>query len=327
MHLGRVGHSRQTKNTNQTAPIIESPSIITAKKFAVTIITGEMASLLNGSAVTMEPTVSLSTITTATTVNSPTVGDIKMNDTVADDKAYTPASTDSTSTPISQEDLLVKSDPEEGPIPSSNLLITTAPNTKTSNPCSNDNPDWEEGTQPCPNSTTEYIFDGTDIITIAATASSGTNEEETIATNQVKKELASSYSCEQQSVTTSNVSEATEDDTTNNNKGAIYFRFNYEIYTAPNRTTTKLQEILSEFELQLGYGVASAVGLIDCSAKNVVDGLEIMNANSVDGKKRLRHGRYERRSLQKNLEGYEFMEISVEPLDIIDTTLCKFCPL
>lgn len=272
------------------ATVLNKQSEVTA---ASTITGGSATTSLFDSNTVIESSVSSATTDMSTT-------NTKMGST-ATDTAYTPAALESQSNNLTQ----------------SNVQFTTVSSTAStkSNPCSNDNPDWEEGTQPCPNSTTDYIFDGA-VTTVAAT----TTAEESID-NISQVGLPSSYSCK--------VFNSPSDSETASEAaamgGAIYLRFNYELYTTPNQTATQIKSILSDFELQLGYGVAHAIGLTNC----LEDDSDNLGSNGNDegtaAKKRLRHRQYNRRSLQRTLmeDSYDFVEISIEPLDVIDTTLCK----
>ena len=183
--------------------------------------------------------------------------------------------------------------------------------TNYGNPCSNDNPEWNQTTQPCPNSVNGSILNGA------------------IAYPEEKNaELQSSYSCEK----TINVNQIDEVDGNIGNenvgttkgvaKEVINFGFSYEMHTTTNKTTEQINEILEEFEKKLGYGVASELGLTDCSSEtesfeNDGNGISLNRA-------------YMRRSLQKRgleaetTQTNEFVEVSIEPLDFINTDLCKF---
>jgi hypothetical protein len=183
-------------------------------------------------------------------------------------------------------------------------LSGITPTPHVSNPCSNDNPHWDKGTQPCPNSTTDWIFDG--VITTVSSTIATTTDEETFTTSQVAEDLPSTYSC----IETNTVNEALSN-TNEIDKEAIYFRFDYEMYTVPNQTNDNLKDVLREFEKKLGYGVASAVGLTDCP--------ELANGQTE---------RYVRRSLRrrglKSTERFGFVGVSIEPLDIIDDAIREF---
>lgn len=190
------------------------------------------------------------------------------------------------------------------------------------NPCSNDNPDWEGGTQPCPNSTTDFasIFEGA-VPTEATTSATATAAEpETISTSSIEKELPAIYTCAGDSSSQNAAGSSTGNDDAG--KEPIYFRFNYEIFTTPDLTEDEINDTLSEFEKKLGYGVAQAVGLVDCREQS----LRARPFRYSGG-----HKNYVRRSLQQrdvgdwNNEGYDFDKVSIEPLDYIDTTLCEFC--
>lgn len=250
------------------------------------------------------------------------------------------------------------------------IIMSTTPPTKnnetsSSDPCSNDNPEWEEETLPCLNS---HMFEGSDLVTddtdttiatatdstidatatgTLSTATDDTSTKDTITTmanvastediySTSVKELPSIYSCNNkvnniiQESPNATESNSTDSDSATNSSTKentiIYLRFNYEMYTVPNRTESEMTSILESFERQLGYGVANALGLVDCLPNN-----EMMDGN----RKLERYGGLIRRSLQKHRmlesaataavgsERYEFEEISIEPLDMIDTTLCE----
>jgi hypothetical protein len=148
-----------------------------------------------------------------------------------------------------------------------------------------------------------------------------TFEQEEQSTNQNVKDLPSSYSCYKST-------SADADTTDSNNTKAMYLRFDYEIYTIPNQTTAQLTDVLSIFEKQFGYGVASAVGLTNCPVDEQPvndNGRSDEQPISIDLDKRLRRRVYNRRSLQEQTsDGFEFVEVSIEPLDVIDTTLCEY---
>jgi hypothetical protein len=116
-------------------------------------------------------------------------------------------------------------------------------------PCSNDNPDYDAGTQPCPGSTTSWegMFDGA------------------IDPSDVE-DYPSFYSC----VATTE-GELVDDDAA----AESTFRFGYEVYTSlpsPDdddddggaaAADDRLRAVLDDFERRLARGVASKLGCID----------------------------------------------------------------
>lgn len=291
------------QTTAQITAMEEQASTITV---ATTVLNGT-TTYSNSFASSLFADNSGSTVSSTTTTETPTV---KTNDTSSTNTTIT------VNTPAAADDTLA-----------ANSIQMTTPSTITSsNPCSNDNPNWEEGTLPCLNSTTDYnIFDGafTTTATDATTVDDDAEFNSTNTTNSQVKDLPSSYSCYIKSTATAVASESNNSTTkntssttssTNDEETAIYFRFNYEIYTLPNQTTAQLTHILSEFEKKLGYGVAGAVGLVDCPfVDDEEDGLELRQRRI-----------YKRRSLLRSLESFEFSEVSIEPLDVIDTSLCEY---
>ena len=206
---------------------------------------------------------------------------------------------------------------------------------KTSNPCSNDNPEWEEETLPCLNS---HVLEGAvasdddDAATDGDDATAtGTITEATLATTEEAftihiQDLPSVYSCNQSNRTKESnqekINATTKSNFDTNSTESIYLRFNYEMYTIPNQTEDEIIDILYGFERQLGYGVASALGLVDCTK----DEEDVDSTGDDTRVRRLRRRSLQNRMLEQELESvanHRFEEVSIEPLDMVDTTLCK----
>eukprot|EP00571_Detonula_confervacea_P015749 CAMPEP_0172297760 /NCGR_PEP_ID=MMETSP1058-20130122/668_1 /TAXON_ID=83371 /ORGANISM="Detonula confervacea, Strain CCMP 353" /LENGTH=574 /DNA_ID=CAMNT_0013006949 /DNA_START=96 /DNA_END=1820 /DNA_ORIENTATION=- len=174
-----------------------------------------------------------------------------------------------------------------------NASFTTSGNSDNG-PCSNDNPNYAEVTQPCPGATIDEIFDG------------ATEAPETPGGDDAN--YPSFYSC--------NV--ATEDELANSRKNEIPFSFNYEIYTPTNADDVAF--VLSTFERQLANGVASVLGLVDCPELAVEVAIR-----SVGGGRQLVPMR---RTLQKRggnrmLENSMVVGVSMDPVDKLDTELLE----
>ena len=187
-------------------------------------------------------------------------------------------------------------------------------------PCSNDNPEWDAATQPCPNSITDYIFDGAITTRPPAATTTAAIDEEIFSTSSVAKDLPTSYSCETTFSDTQNTPSAeNQQQQQQDDREAMYLKFNYEIYTILNQTQQDIDRILREFEYNLGYGVANSLGLIDCEDVND-------NNNRVGGNIFLIRRSLHKRELEdeiKDDDGGLFAEVSIEPVDIIDTTTCE----
>ena len=104
-------------------------------------------------------------------------------------------------------------------------------------PCSNDNPEWDAATQPCPNSITDYIFDGAITTRPPAATTTAAIDEEIFSTSSVAKDLPTSYSCETTVADTQNTPSAeNQQQQQQDDREAMYLKFNYEIYTILNQT-------------------------------------------------------------------------------------------
>ena len=133
-------------------------------------------------------------------------------------------------------------------------------------PCSNDNPDYDAGTQPCPGSTTSWggMFDG------------AIDPPDAVDVD----DYPSFYSC----VATSEGGLAAVDDAA---AESTTFRFGYEVYTSilpsPDdddgdggdggaaAVGDRLRAVLDDFELRLARGVASKLGLVDGEDGGCID--------------------------------------------------------
>ena len=78
------------------------------------------------------------------------------------------------------------------------------------------------------------------------------------------------YSCSAASGDEINAATANNDNSNNNNNNKVkniplFLRYNYEIYTPPNANDEDITNVLAKFENDLTYGMASSLGLVDCS--------------------------------------------------------------
>ena len=154
----------------------------------------------------------------------------------------------------------------------------------------------------------------------------GTITEATLANTEEAstihiQDLPSVYSCNQSNRTKESQDKTNANSDTNSTE-SIYLRFNYEMYTIPNQTEDEITDILYGFERQLGYGVASALGLVDCTK----DEEDVGSTGDDTRVRRLRRRSLQNRMLEQELESvanHRFEEVSIEPLDMVDTTLCK----
>ena len=193
-------------------------------------------------------------------------------------------------------------------------------------PCSNDNPEWDSATQPCPNSITDYIFEGavTTRPPVTTTTTTTTVEEEIFSTSSTDRDYPTSYSCETNTPSNTQTTPSTDNQQENDDREAIYLKFNYEIYTILNQTQQDINRILGEFESNLGYGVANSLGLTDCqdvSSDNSNN--ERVGAGNFLIRRSLRKRELEETKDDEGISGGLFAEVSIEPVDIIDTTVCE----
>ena len=139
-------------------------------------------------------------------------------------------------------------------------------------PCSNDNPDYDTGTQPCPGSTTSWggTFDGAIDI-----------DPPDVVVDAVEDYYPSFYSCV---ATTEGELVVVDDDDAA--AESTTFRFGYEVYTsllpspddeydddgaASSAVGDRLRAVLDDFELRLARGVASRLGLVDGEDGGCID--------------------------------------------------------
>jgi len=141
-------------------------------------------------------------------------------------------------------------------------------------PCSNDNPDYDTGTQPCPGSTTSWggTFDGAIDI----------DPPDVVADAVEDFYYPSFYSC----VATTEGELVVDDDDAAAESST--FRFGYEVYytsplpspdndeydddgAASSAAGDRLRAVLDDFELRLARGVASRLGLVDGEDGGCID--------------------------------------------------------
>jgi len=176
---------------------------------------------------------------------------------------------------------------------------------KSNGPCSNDNAEYSNNTQPCPNAIVPYndIFDNLDGFVNGTEVNPEVNDEEGDNnnnggstddggdTNNNNQDSTTEEKAPWTDTTTTNPGgdtniilinntpystyyscTATEDElvsnTSNNNNGVeeLPIAFSYEIYTPTINNVEQKRNVLDNFERQLAKGVADSLGLVNCNA-------------------------------------------------------------